>query len=162
MSRPAIAKNQRKRSETTSYETAYLVLRSFHVSSSFRLTRRLVAFALAAVSAVACLSPTLPLPPPARPDIEGPNALGEVRLSGTVLPNSQVFALNNRTNLVAGEQTDGDGSYDFVINARVDDEISFWYARDTVSSPVLYFRIPDNESSSAAGGAGGAGGAAGE
>src|SRR5512145_1402658 len=41
-----------------------------------------------------CLSPTLPMPPPAKPDIEGPDERGIFVLSGHVLPESHVYADN--------------------------------------------------------------------
>ncbi len=82
-----------------------------------------------------CLSPTLPLPPPSDPQVSGTDADGNVRLTGTVLPESEVFALNQANNVISGQVTDS-GSYDFKIQASQFDHISLWYVRETVQSPT--------------------------
>lgn len=115
------------------------------------LTALLLAFAV-----TACLSPTLPLPPPSRPSVEGPDANGNVRLTGLVPPRSLVTALNFRTNLASGQQTGESGAYDFTLEAVPGDEILFWYSRSNVNSPAIVVVIGEPEDAS--GGHAGAGG----
>jgi hypothetical protein len=111
-----------------------------------RVARRMVVLlaALAVVLGAGCLSPTLPLPPPSRPDtIEGPDEQGNVRLAGNVMPDAVVHALNNSTSLEAGQRVDDSGRYDFFIGAQVGDEILFYYEADAAISPHIIFTIPD-------------------
>src|SRR5690606_12240372 len=77
------------------------------------VSRRLFGVVLVALGAGACLSPTLPLPPPSRPTMEGPDAAGNVRLFGRVPGKARVSALNSRTQFISGQQTRDDGKYDF-------------------------------------------------
>jgi hypothetical protein len=121
------------------------------------LSRRLLGAALVGLAVSACLSPTLPLPPPSRPTVEGPDAAGYVRLTGRVPGGSTVSALNVRTDLVAGQQTGETGRYDFQIAAAPGDEILFWYVRNNMNSPAVVLVI--EEPANSGGGAGGAGGA---
>jgi len=125
---------------------------------------------LGAVAAFGCYSPTLPLPPPVRPDITLTEA-GAYRLHGGALPNSQVFALNERSQLLDGQQTGETGIYDFELHdAQAGDVINLWYQAGTDLSPPTPFELPllvpsgsgGNGATGAAGAGGaGAGGAAG-
>ena len=91
---------------------------------------------IAAVLCLAgCLSPTLPLPPPSDPTVSGTDANGDVHLTGTVLPQSEVFALNQNNNVISGQLTES-GNYDFTIKAQQFDHLEVWYVRDTVQSPT--------------------------
>jgi len=99
-------------------------------------SRRAVLAAVLALAAPSCLSPTLPLPPPSHPSVQGPDINGQVRLSGVVFPYSQAIAINLRTNEIAGQNTDS-GSYDFMIGAQVNDGISFFYLTQTRSSEPI-------------------------
>lgn len=94
-----------------------------------------------------CLSPTLPLPPPSEPAITASMTEGLVRLQGAVLPHSEVFALDYRTNLIAGQHTDS-GDYDFEMAASPGDNISFWYVHETVESPSNDFVVKLPEATS--------------
>lgn len=89
----------------------------------------------AALCLAGCLSPTLPLPPPSDPSVSGADSDGNVSLTGTVLPESEVFALNQSNNVIAGQVTHS-GSYDFKIKAQQLDRISLWYVRAGVESPT--------------------------
>jgi hypothetical protein len=80
-----------------------------------------------------CLSPTLPLPPPADPNVSSVSD-GLVRFTGNVEPESEVFALNRNSNQISGQYTAA-GSYDFTLLARENDSISLWYVHDTLESP---------------------------
>jgi hypothetical protein len=98
--------------------------------------------ALCAV-AVGCLSPTLPLPPPAEPDVAGPNEQGLVTLSGTVdQPESTVLALNQRTAHIDGTFADQSGRYTFQMGAQPGDPVELWWEFGKEKSDRLVFRIP--------------------
>jgi hypothetical protein len=99
---------------------------------------------LAALLAGSCYAPTLPLPPPVRPDISEQTETGTYRLSGSVMPNSLVVAFNTRTELAAGQQTGDDGLYDFEIAAEPGDALHFWYVVGVDQSPPITFGIPEN------------------
>jgi hypothetical protein len=100
------------------------------------------------------------MPPPSRPDIEGPDEHGVVVLSGRTVPESTIFAANESTPFVYGYQTDGvTGYYRLPILASVGDSIAMWYRLDTEDSMVLKFLIPSE--SSYPRGTGGAAGASG-
>ena len=94
----------------------------------------------AALLAVGCLSPTLPLPPPSDPVVTATDTAGLVRLSGTVEPESDVFAINHNSNRISGQHTKS-GAYDFTIEAQEHDAITFWYSHGNVDSPPNDFLI---------------------
>jgi hypothetical protein len=106
-----------------------------------RLPRRLflIGFGLFGLS---CLSPTIPMPPPSRPDIEGPDAEGMVVLSGGVEAGAHVYAENRRTGDIRGQQTNT-GVYRIVIGAQVGDQMSLFYAHNGKFSPSVEFVIPE-------------------
>ena len=95
---------------------------------------------LAGLCLAGCLSPTLPLPPPSDPQVSGTDPDGNVRITGAVLPDSEVFALNLTNNVIAGQLT-ASGGYDFKIKAQQFDELTIWYVRDTVQSPPTAFSV---------------------
>lgn len=131
----------------------------------FRLARR---WLLGALLAVGCYSPTLPLPPPVKPDVSV-TSTGDYRLKGGVLPNAQVFALDSRTLLIDGQEADHLGLYDFILHqAAAGDSITLWYEAGTDLSPPMVFELPapgetagSSGMPSTAAGAGGMAGAAG-
>jgi len=94
----------------------------------------------AALLAAGCLSPTLPLPPPSDPGVSSTDTAGLVRLTGTVQPESEVFALNHSTNLISGQYTKT-GVYDFTLEAQERDAISLWYVHGTIESPPNDFVV---------------------
>src|SRR4051812_43325976 len=96
------------------------------VSAMRRLSRRKV-LAWAGVSALgapACLSPTLPLPPP-----EVPDALqvgeGTYRLLGALPLLGNVFVVNKRTSDIRGRESVI--QYRFDVLAEPGDEMVLWY-----------------------------------
>lgn len=106
-----------------------------------------------------CLSPTMPMPPPSRPEISGPDERGVVVLSGHVPPASMVYADNQTTGYSYGRRSDFDtGVYRLPILASVGDNISLFYRFEAEDSMATTFRIPKAPSSSrdAFGGAAGA------
>jgi len=105
------------------------------------VTRRLL-LVTAFVAASSCLSPTLPLPPPNQPDVEGPDATGNVTLSGQVIRGANVYANDLSSGASAGQKADPQtGKYRFRIAAAVGDQMEFFYIYDTVSSDRTYFTI---------------------
>jgi hypothetical protein len=105
-----------------------------------RLSRRLL-IAASGLLVAGCLSPTLPLPPPSKPTVEGPDEQGMVTLDGYAQANSPAYALNSRTGDIRGQITENDGHYNFQIAAEVGDELSFWYSVGTDNSPSIVFQI---------------------
>lgn len=90
-----------------------------------------------------CLSPTLPLPPPSRPDVSAPDEDGYIRISGAVQSRASVFALNQRTDEIVGEVTGADGAYDLMMKAEVGDRISVWQSIHTKESGSTDIIVPD-------------------
>ena len=117
-----------------------------------RFSRRLVLAAILGTS-VSCLSPTLPLPPPNRPTIDGPDPAGNVTLSGTVAPGANVYADNLTTGTSSGQMADyQSGYYQFKIAAQVGDRMDLFYRYQSETSDRLNFIVPRSTSSSIAGG----------
>jgi len=97
---------------------------------------------LGIASGPSCLSPTLPLPPPSKPDkISGPDPQGYVTLEGSVLPNTTVFVENSVTKMGAFQGVGGDGRYLLSLRAELGTELWLWYARGTEESPVTVFNV---------------------
>lgn len=96
-----------------------------------------------ALLSTGCLSPTLPLPPPSRPEVSAPDAEGNIRISGVVQSRATVFALNQRTDQVVGEITGADGVYDLSMQAEVGDLISVWQSIDTKESGTVEVIVPE-------------------
>jgi hypothetical protein len=128
-----------------------------------RTLRRLLL--LGAVLAASCYSPTLPLPPPVKPEITVTET-GAYHLQGGVLPDAQVSALNERTYIIDGQQATHVGAYAFDLKeGRPGDVIELWYRYANDMSSATVFALPDLSDHLGAGGMGngsaGAGGAAG-
>lgn len=87
-----------------------------------------------------CLSPTLPMPPPAKPDIEQIGE-GQYRLTGRIPGAGFVTALNKRTNDTFGKLST-DRLYDFNVVAQPDDPMQLWYEVNGENSDILEFEIP--------------------
>jgi hypothetical protein len=96
----------------------------------------------AALSVSGCLAPTLPLPPPSRPEISSPDSFGDIRIKGTVRAQASVYAQNERTNDIAGKYTDETGQYDFKMQAAVGDRIRVWQSINTEQSDVVVVVVP--------------------
>jgi hypothetical protein len=118
----------------------------------FRLERR--SLLAGALLAVACYSPTLPLPPPGKPEVSAVEGKpGYYRLVGQVQPTAEVFARNRRTLLGNFQDTGNSGRYDFEVPGEAGDEMELWYAVGNDESPRVLFELPQNESGGGAGGA---------
>jgi hypothetical protein len=120
---------------------------------AFCLRRRSL---LAGLLAMACYAPTLPLPPPGKPEasaVEGKP--GYYRLIGTVEAHAEVFARNRSNDLSFGQQTGGTGRYDFEVRGEAGDQMDLWYVVGNDTSPRLLFVLPPAEIDPGVGGAGG-------
>jgi hypothetical protein len=106
-----------------------------------RLPRRCLLVA-AGVLVAGCLSPTLPLPPPDRPDVSAPDASGLVRVQGIAVAQAEVIAWNHNTDLIAGQVTTDDARYDFTIKADAGDTLELWYIQGSDESPSILLTVP--------------------
>jgi hypothetical protein len=89
-----------------------------------------------------CYAPTLPLPPPQKPEITMTES-GAYRLRGGIAPDAQIFALNERTRAIDGQQVGKTGLYDFELQAAASgDLIQLWYQAGTDLSPTTVFQLP--------------------
>jgi hypothetical protein len=90
----------------------------------------------------ACLSPTLPLPPPSRPDVSSPDESGYSRLQGFAAPKVEVIAWNHDNDLIAGQVTGDDSRYDFSIRAESGHTIELWYIDGSDESQSIIVSVP--------------------
>lgn len=131
------------------------------VTSGRKMTRRVWGLSVSSALSLAgllvgCLSPTLPLPPPARPDVSVPSSDGYVRVQG-VVPALTLAVVQNRANgFVAGKETGENGKYSVTLLAESGDRLDIWYLDGNDRSPPTTVIVPDAPAS----GLGGAGGAA--
>ena len=109
-----------------------------------RVMRRLLLLT-AGLCLVSCLSPTLPLPPPNRPDVSSPDADGFARIQGVAAPQAEVIAWNHRNDLIAGQVTSDDSRYDFKIKAEPSDVIELWYVQGSEESQSIRVEVPAAE-----------------
>jgi hypothetical protein len=107
------------------------------------MTSRRNVLALVGLALAGCLSPTLPLPPPSKPDVEGPDQQGQVTLDGFVpQSNTAVVAVNHRTGEIRG-QIVNDFHYRFQIGAEYGDLMELWYTIGDEQSPAVKFFIEE-------------------
>jgi hypothetical protein len=107
-----------------------------------RVMRRLLLLA-AGLCLASCLSPTLPLPPPDRPDVSAPDADGLVRLQGVAAPRVEVIAWNHDNDVIAGQVTRDTSRYDFTIKGEVGDFIELWYIQGDEESQTVRVTVPE-------------------
>ena len=105
-------------------------------------SRRKLWILAASIAATACLSPTLPLPPPGEPkQSELDEATGTLHLTGAVQPQAWVYAINQRTQKGYIQITGADGRYDLTVAAQHGDPMGMWYEISGEASYPLYFDI---------------------
>ena len=94
-----------------------------------RLSRRtLLAWAGLGVVVPACLSPTLPLPPPDAPDVMDLGN-GSFRLTGSLPVFATVYVRNQRTH---NGTFDGPlNKYNLIVQAQSGDTMILWYQTDS-------------------------------
>ncbi|WP_437821768.1 hypothetical protein [Sorangium sp. So ce1078] len=88
-----------------------------------------LALAISLLAGAACLSPTLPLPPPEPADTMRPSAdqEGVWEISGNCTPGARVSVFNERTQRgVIEEDTDENGRYHLEIEAELCDVLLVW------------------------------------
>jgi hypothetical protein len=110
------------------------------VSAMRRLPRRKVlAWAgLSALGVPACLSPTIPLPPPEVPDTLQVGE-GRYRLRGALPFVAAVNVRNKRTGVLTGRWDVL--QYDFEVLAEATDTMVIWYQTDVEISSAVEFRM---------------------
>lgn len=106
-----------------------------------RVGRRRQLLFVAGLCLVGCLSPTLPLPPPATPSVSAPDESGMVHIEGVAVPQAEVIAWNRRTDVIAGQVTRESPSYSILMAAEVDDTIEVWYIKGDEESPSVKVRV---------------------
>jgi hypothetical protein len=112
--------------------------------------RLLLVVGLGFVLGSGCLSPTLPLPPPGEPEVDGPTAEGTATLRGRVpQPYARVYATNwtrveaEDPRAFGGDYADERGRYIFEIAAQPGDRCELWYEYAGDKSMSRYFEIPE-------------------
>src|SRR5215471_3370771 len=114
-------------------------MRRATVKAMRRLSRRtLLAWAGLGVVVPACISPTLPLPPPSVPDAREV-ASGQYRLRGSIPVVGTVLIQNIRTALVYGKGPVID--YDLIVGAEKGDTLLIWYETGSDLSSAVVFQI---------------------
>jgi hypothetical protein len=109
--------------------------------------RVLLCFGIGALLA-GCLSPTLPLPPPSKPDVEKID-YGVYEVSGTLPMPGTVYVRNERTSDIFGKNN-VEQLYRLIVEAEPRDVMGLWYeASDTSQfygdrSATISFEIPDD------------------
>ena len=118
-----------------------------------RAALRLLSLAVSLLAGAACLSPTLPLPPPEAPDVIRPSTEtpGVWVISGDCTTGALVTVFNDRTRKgVVVEDTDQNGRYTVEIEAELCDLmlVSQEVATDEgfESSPTTSFVIEERDS----------------
>ena len=107
------------------------------------LVRSLALGALVALGG--CLSPTLPVPPPGQPEVEGPDASGLVTLKGakdSAQPNAEVAAYNPATKDGRFTVSAADGSWQIVLPASSKQTLWVWQTVGFERSAQIEVRVP--------------------
>lgn len=105
------------------------------------LPRRLLLSVAGALMLGACLAPTLPLPPPSEPAVDGPDENGVTTLSGKVEGGAWVYAINRGSDQGAFEIAGDDGLYSLTLITQKGDKIQMWYTVGEQTSEMLEFEI---------------------
>jgi hypothetical protein len=109
-----------------------------------RLSRRILLCAVCAAPVLfvaACLSPTLPLPPPAVPEVQQMSQ-GEYRLSGTIPVPGTVLVFDERSALISGKVVRD--FYTIDVAAQPGDAMRVWYESGNDVSDYAEFVIDAN------------------
>jgi hypothetical protein len=118
----------------------------------------LAGLASVAASATGCLEPTLPLPPPSRPDVSPPDLRGITTVVGRVPGGTTAVVENLANGHLIGRLTDDGGRYTVTLPAEIDDRLAVYYYKSLTRSQSLIVVVPAAEGVPQAG-EGGAGGA---
>ncbi len=120
------------------------------------LGRRALLLGAATLLVASCLSPTLPLPPPSRPDVTSPDGAGFVRITGSVQSMATTYAQNMRTGRIAGQTTDETGDYELELAGEIGDRLVVWYTLNGDQSAGTEVIVPAPGPGPGLGGSGGA------
>jgi len=115
-----------------------------------RIARRFLLLAgLTLALGQACLSPTLPMPPPEEPQVTAGSEPDTVLVSGRVpYAYSMVWAVNwsqaelDDPRAVGGDQSDDEGAYAFELRGREGEFCEIWYEYHGDKSQIRQFEIP--------------------
>jgi hypothetical protein len=102
----------------------------------------------AAVLCAACLAPTLPLPPPSRPEVSAPDESGMIHIRGIVRSKAEVFAKNQYTLDIIGKETDETGKYELTMVGSAHDRIIVWYTHNGLESDFAEVTVPETDTNS--------------
>jgi hypothetical protein len=110
------------------------------------MMRRFLVASCAVVGLVgvsACLSPTLPLPPPETPDAVGASVdAGVWEVRGSCTPGATVLIRNVNTGVISGtEDKNNDGRYFIRVDAEACDGAEVFEIVDTTTSDASFFLI---------------------
>ena len=119
------------------------------------------AFAFAALcglaTVAACIAPTLPIPPPAEPDVSKPDASGNVLVQGgkgsasagatinvenVTSANSAACKTDPTCYSYVGRPVNDDGSYSVSIPGHSGDELDIWQTVGTSTSGDTQITVP--------------------
>jgi len=117
------------------------------------MVRRLLAIGplfLAGALALACASPTLPLPPPAIPSVASGSDADHVKLSaqcGGAEANAIIVIVNSNTSVpgdlsVTGSRADGCGAWDANVYAHAGDYLDVTQEFGTTRSSPVVVEVP--------------------
>lgn len=102
---------------------------------------RTVGAALLLALPLGCLSPTLPLPPPNRPDVSPPDASGITTIIGRVPEGTTALAQNLNNGRLVGQVT-ADGAYELKLPAAIGDQVAIWYRDGLLDSGATQVTVP--------------------
>lgn len=116
--------------------------------------RAVLGLAALALVAGACVSPTLPLPPPDAPyQISAAPQSGYWQLRGECTPGATVLVKNDATTVIAGvEDSDRDGRYFITVQAKACDMAEVWEILGTTATTAATFVIEPTVNGTPAGG----------
>jgi hypothetical protein len=133
--------------------------RSHNPETMLHLRRTLVQLGLLATTllAVGCLEPTLPLPPPARPEVSPPDSSGIATVRGKVRGSTTAMVENLANGEIRGKVTDDTGLFTITIPAESNDRLVVYYIEALRRSQTTVVLVPYPDEMENAGGAGGQG-----
>jgi hypothetical protein len=111
--------------------------------------RRALSAVVVVALAVGCESPTLPLPPPALPDVSISTQAGKFHLASTrgAQPDAVIVILNRNPNIprdqrVSGSQADDEGTWEADVLASPNDVLDITQEFGIERSPPVTVVIP--------------------
>ena len=131
------AKSKRKNASTARHSACYSV--------GMRFGWRSILFAVTAALALACTSPTLPLPPPSAPTETAGAQTGTVTLSGKgAEPGATIIVHNLNPNAnppIVGTVVAQDGTWSVLVFAVQGDVVQIWQESGGEESTAIDFTI---------------------